>query len=80
MEKFTLINEVRSRMKVFEPFEDISKNSSQINAFLISYVCVIKRTSKQVFKVSKIESIEVARKENKKLFEERWEKTYSFSS
>ena len=34
MEKFTLINKARSRIKVFEPFEDSSKNSSMINAIL----------------------------------------------
>ena len=43
MEKFTLINKARSRIKVkvFEPFEDSSKNSSMINAILISYGCVL---------------------------------------
>ena len=35
MEKFTLINKARSRIKVFETFEDSSKNSSLINAMLI---------------------------------------------
>jgi len=34
MEKFTLINKARSRVKVFEPFEDSSRNSSMINAIL----------------------------------------------
>ena len=32
MEKFTLINKARSRIKVFEPFEDSYKNSSIINS------------------------------------------------
>ena len=41
MEKFTLINEARSRIKVFEPYEDSSKNSSRMNAILISYGCVL---------------------------------------
>jgi len=36
MEKFTLINKARSRIKVFETFEDSSKNPSMINAILIS--------------------------------------------
>ena len=31
-EKFTLMNKSRSRIKVFEPFEDSSKNSSMIVA------------------------------------------------
>ena len=45
MEKFTLINKARSRIKVFEPFEDSSKNSRMINAILISYGYVFKRSS-----------------------------------
>ena len=80
MEKFTLINKTRSRIKVFEPFEDSSKNPSMINAILISYDCVLKRSSKPVMKVSRVESIEEARKEYKKLLEEGWKKTYRFNS
>ncbi len=80
MEKFTLINKARSRIKVFEPFEDSSKNSSMINAILISYGCVFKRSSKPIMKGSRVESIEEARKEYKKLLEEGWEKTYRFNS
>ena len=76
MEKFTLINRARSRIKVFEPFEDSSKNSSLINAILISYGCVFKRSSKPVMKGSRVESIEEARKEYKKLLEEGWGKIY----
>ena len=38
MEKFTLINKARSRIKVFEPFEDSSKNSFLISSILISLV------------------------------------------
>ena len=80
MEKFTLINKARSRIKVFEPFEDSSKNSSMINAILISYGCVVKRSSKPVIKGSRVESIEEARNEYKKLLEEGWGKTYRFNS
>ena len=65
MEKFTLINKARSRIKVFEPFDDSSKNPSMINAILISYGCVHKRSSKPVMKGSKIKSKEEARKEYK---------------
>ena len=43
MEKFTLINKARSSIKVFEPFEDNSKNSPMVNAILISYGCMLKR-------------------------------------
>ena len=80
MEKFTLINKARSRIKVFEPFDDSSKNPSIINAILISYGCVYKRSSKLVMKGSRVESIEEARKEYKKLLEEGWKKTYRFNS
>ncbi len=80
MEKFTLINKARSRIKVFEPFEDSSKNSCMVNAILISYGCVYKRSTKPVMKGSRVESIEEARNEYKKLLEEGWEKTYRFSS
>ena len=80
MGKFTLINKVRSRIKVFEPFDDNTKNSSMINAILISYGCVFKRSSKPVMKGSRVESIEEARNEYKKLLEEGWKKTYRFNS
>ena len=80
IEKFTLINKARSRIKVFEPFEDSSDNSSMINAILIPYGCVFKRISKPVMKGSRVESIEEARNEYKKLLEEGWEKTYRFNS
>ena len=80
IKKITLINKVKSRMKVFEPFEDSSKNSSMINAILISYGCVFKRSSKPVMKGSRAESIEEARNEYKKLLEEGWVKTFRFNS
>ena len=51
-----------------------------INVILISYGCVIKRSSKPVIKGSRIESIEEARNEYKKLLEDEWEKTYKFNS
>ena len=80
MEVFTLINNDRSRIKVFKPFEDISKPSSSINAIEISYGCVYKRSSKPVMKGSRVECIEDARKEYKKLLEEGWKKTSIFKS
>ena len=80
MEKFTLINKARSRIKVFEPFEDSSKKYSMKNAILISYGCFFKRSSKPVMKGSRFESIEEARNEYKKLLEEGWKKTYRFNS
>jgi len=50
MEKFILINKARSRVKVFEPFEDSSKQASMINAILIYYDCAFKRASSRLLK------------------------------
>ena len=80
MEKFTLINKDRSRIKVFEPFEDVTKPSQSIDAIMISYGCVYKRRSKPVMKGSRVEFIEDARKEYKELLEEGWKKTNIFKS
>ena len=80
MEKFTLIDKPRSRIKVFEPFDYSSKNPSMNNAILISYGCLLKRSSKPVMKGSRVESIEEARNEYKKLLEEGWKKTSRFNS
>ena len=78
MEEFILINKHRSRIKVFKPFKDVSKPSRIIDAMEISYGCVYKRYSKPVMKGSRVESIEDARNEYKKLLEEGWEKTSIF--
>ena len=80
MKKFTLINNERSRIKVFEPFEDLSKPSISINAMMISYGCIYKRSSKPVMKGSRVETIEAARKEYKQLLDEGWKKTSIFRS
>ena len=80
MDKFTLINKDRSRIKVFEPFEDVSKPSPSINAMMISYGCVYKRSAKPVMKGSRVETIENARKEYKELLEQGWKKTYILKS
>ena len=66
MEKFTLINKDRSRIKVFEPFEDVSKPSPSIDAIMITYGCVYKRSSIPVMKGSRVKTIENVRKEYKK--------------
>ena len=66
MEKFTLINKARSRIKVFEPFDDSSKNRSTINAILISYGCVLKRSRKPVMKGSML-NLSKKREINKKM-------------
>ena len=57
-EKFTLINKNRSKVKVFEQFEDISKPIKFINAIMISFGFVYKRSIKPVMKGSKVETIE----------------------
>ena len=80
IEKFTLINKDRSIIKVFEPFEDVSKPSPSIDAMMISYGCVYKRSSKPIMKGSRVETIEAARKEYKKLLDKGWKKTSIFRS
>ena len=80
MEKFTLINKDRSRIKVFEPFEDVSNPSSGLDSMMISYGCIYKRSRKPVMKGSRVETIEAARKEYAELLKEGWKKTSIFSS
>ena len=80
MERFILINNERNRIKVFERFEDVSKPSPSIDAIMISYGCVYKRSSKPVMKGSRVETIENARKEYKALLEQGWKKTSIFRS
>ena len=46
-----------------------------INVILISYGLIFKRSSKPVMKGSRVESVEEARNEYKKLLGEGWEKT-----
>ena len=80
MGKFTLINKDRSRIKVFEPFENVSKPSPSIDAMMISYGCVYKRSSKPLMKGSRVETVETARKEYAELLREGWKKTSIFRS
>ena len=80
MDRFIFINNERNRIKVFEPFEDVSKPSPSIDAMMISYGCVYKRSSKPVMKGSRVETIEAARKEYKQLLDEGWKKTTIFRS
>ena len=78
IEKFILINNDRSRIKVFEPFEDVTNPSPSIDAMMISYGCVYKTSSKPVMKGSRVESVENARKEYKELLKQGWKKTSIF--
>ena len=80
MEKFTLINKQRSRIKVFESFEDGLNNSLSINAIMITYGCIYKRSCKPLMKGSRVETKENARKEYKQLLEQGWKKTSIFRS
>ncbi len=80
MEEFTLINKQRNRIKIFKPFEDISKPSPTIKAMAILNAYVYKRSSKQIIKGSRVESIEDARKKYKQLLEEVWKKTSIYRS
>ncbi len=59
----------RSRIKVFEQFEDVFKPSSSIDEMMISYGCVYKKSSKSVMRPSRAEAIEKARKDYKQLLE-----------
>ena len=52
MEKFTLINKDRSRIKVFEPFEDVSKPSPNIDAMMIVMAASIRDQVSQLWKVA----------------------------
>ena len=58
----------------------LSKPSPSIDAMMISYGCVYKRSSKPVMKGSRVETIEAARKEYKQLLDEGWKKTSIFRS
>jgi len=77
MNVFSLINNYGLIIKVFE---DTSKPNPSIDAMMISYGCVYKRSSKPVMKGSRVETIESARKEYKELLEEGWKKTSIFNS
>ena len=75
MNVFSLINNYGLIIKVFE---DLSKPSPIIDAMMISYGCVYKRSSKPVMKGSRVETVESARMEYKKLLAEGWKKTSIF--
>jgi len=47
---------------------------------MTSYGCVYKRSSKPVMKGSRVETVEAAREEYKKLLQEGWKKTSIFNS
>ena len=52
-----------SNQAFHDSLEDVSKSSPSIDAMMISYGCVYKRSSKPVIKGSRVETIEAARKE-----------------
>ena len=65
---------------VFESFADVSNPSPSIDAMMISYGCIYKRSSKPVMKGSRVETIEAARNEYAELLKEGWKKTNIFRS
>ena len=73
MEKFTLINKQRNRIKIFKKFKSNLPQAEEVME--IEYACVYKRISKPVMKGSRVETIEQARKEYKELLEEGWRET-----
>ena len=68
--KIYFINNDRSRIKVFELFEKVGKPFPPINAIMVSYGCIYKRSSKSVMKGFRVETAEAAREVYKKLLEE----------
>ena len=62
MEKFTLVNKHRSRIKVFEPFENVSKTSTSIDAMMVSDRCIYKSSSKPVMKGLRVGSFKKPKK------------------
>ena len=60
--------------------EMVSKPSPSIDAMMISYGCVYKRSSKPVMKGSRVETVEAARKKYKELLNEGWKKASIFNS
>ena len=75
MKKFTLVIKDIIRIKVFEPFDDVSKSKPSIDAIMIFYLWVYKSICKPVMNDLRLETIEEARKEYKNLLEEGWRKT-----
>ena len=73
MEQFTLINKQRNRIKIFKKFKSALPQAKEVME--IEYACVYKRSSKPVIKGSRIETLEKAREEYKKLLAEGWRKT-----
>ena len=77
MEQFTLINKQGNRIKIFKKFKSTLPQAEDV--IEIEYACVYKRSSKPVIKGSRIETLEKARNEYKKLLGEGWKKTYSYN-
>ena len=61
-----MINNDRSRIKLFKPIQDISNPPSSINAMDISYGCVYKRSSKPVMKVQELNLLKMQERNIKK--------------
>ena len=59
--KSILINKDKSRLKVFVPFDDVSKPSPFKNTMIISYGCIYKK----IINFARIENLAEARNEYK---------------
>ena len=77
MEQFTLINKQRNRIKIFKKFKSTLPQAKEVME--IKYACVYKQTSKPFIKGSRIETLEKAREEYKKLLAEGWMKTSNYN-
>jgi len=70
MEKSTLINNDRSRIKVFELLEDVPQSSPSIDAMMINCGLVYRRSSKRIMKGGRVETIEATGKKYEELLNE----------
>ena len=66
MEEFTLINKQRNRIKVFKPFEDISKPSQSINVMEIQYN-TLASTKDQVNQLLKVQELNLLKMQERNI-------------
>ena len=63
---------------MYEPFEDVSKDSPNIDVMMISHGFLYKKSIKPAIRVSRVEFLDNARKEYKQKLEEGGIKTSIF--
>jgi len=77
MDEFCLINKHKNRLKRFKTFGSIFH---QTRGFMeIEYACLYQKSNMPVVVGSRIETIDAAREEYKKLISEGWRKTNIFN-